>query len=234
MCINVPTSNHNSAKVITLNFSVVYYHVPTSNHNPLPIPPYRSKVVYYHVPTSNHNYVLYEKACSSVVYYHVPTSNHNLLPRWKSTPRLYIIMFLHQTTTTTVLEQMKMGCILSCSYIKPQQLLHNTMLLLVVYYHVPTSNHNCASYSEVSWELYIIMFLHQTTTVLARNRILVVLYIIMFLHQTTTGWQAKTGYWTLYIIMFLHQTTTISWRQPPSVCCILSCSYIKPQLLSGT
>ena len=77
MCINVPTSNHNSAKVITLNFSVVYYHVPTSNHNPLPIPPYRSKVVYYHVPTSNHNYL----SCIAKI------------------ALLYIIMFLHQTTT---------------------------------------------------------------------------------------------------------------------------------------
>ena len=55
MCINVPTSNHNSAKVITLNFSVVCYHVPTSNHN----------------------------LGSSIIGAHA----------------LYIIMFLHQTTT---------------------------------------------------------------------------------------------------------------------------------------
>ena len=165
MCINVPTSNHNSAKVITLNFSVVYYHVPTSNHNPLPIPPYRSKVVYYHVPTSNHNYL----SCIAKI------------------ALLYIIMFLHQTTTCSGSWRSGTGCILSCSYIKPQRrnvvICHNQCCILscsyikpqqqelipeariVVYYHVPTSNHNRIAPPAVYKSLYIIMFLHQTTTV---------------------------------------------------------------------
>lgn len=58
MCINVPTSNYNSAKVLTLNFSVVYYHVPTSNHN------------------------------ATVIL--------------ATTAPLYVIMFLHQTTTYSI------------------------------------------------------------------------------------------------------------------------------------
>ena len=36
-----------------------------------------------------------------VVYRTIPTSNHNLSPKWYLRPKLYIVLFLHQTTTTT-------------------------------------------------------------------------------------------------------------------------------------
>ena len=121
-----------------------------------------------------------------VVYYHVPTSNHNCACISKSFLLLYIIMFLHQTTTLGVLCTCSVCCILSCSYIKPQHFINPIYIkaccilscsyikpqlsneqahqLVVVYYHVPTSNHNLQVSLPLSVPLYIIMFLHQTTT----------------------------------------------------------------------
>ena len=55
-------------------------------------------------------------------------------------------------------------CILSCSYIKPQRSLSESFRKVVVYYHVPTSNHNISIITLFLAVLYIIMFLHQTTT----------------------------------------------------------------------
>ena len=160
-------------------------------------------------------------------------------------------MFLHQTTTIATLIQHIKRCILSCSYIKPQQAQtrtpqthvvyyhvptsnHNFRQLLfccffVVYYHVPTSNHNIRSNILLHSELYIIMFLHQTTTCQSFIVSIVTLYIIMFLHQTTTCGNPWYRRGRLYIIMFLHQTTTAQIHNLNQQSCILSCSYIKPQ-----
>ncbi len=77
-------------------------------------------VVYYHVPTSNHNLSRLQTPKASVVYYHVPTSNHNITLDLLLFSQLYIIMFLHQTTTKFGIAVERDGCILSCSYIKPQ------------------------------------------------------------------------------------------------------------------
>ena len=54
-------------------------------------------------------------------------------------------MFLHQTTTKNLLLILLFSCILSCSYIKPQQSSGYSHFRNVVYYHVPTSNHNYSS-----------------------------------------------------------------------------------------
>ena len=57
------------------------------------------KVVSYRNSTSNHNYSFAWPMANKVVSYRNSTSNHNLkLPR-KSSPRLYLIEILHQTTT---------------------------------------------------------------------------------------------------------------------------------------
>ena len=144
---------------------------------------------------------------------------------------LYIIMFLHQTTTVSRAAISLMCCILSCSYIKPQLVYaahsyhivvyyhvptsnHNLRRFFnkprwVVYYHVPTSNHNCFYLGIISKLLYIIMFLHQTTTCCLFVLPDCTLYIIMFLHQTTTLTLLTLNHAVLYIIMFLHQTTTL-------------------------
>ena len=121
-------------------------------------------------------------------------------------------------------------CISSCSYIKPQLRWRALALLLVVYHLVPTSNHNCKYFEVIGLAvvyhlvptsnhnrgiepgeilmLYIILFLHQTTTIRSDARCSPSLYIILFLHQTTTKYDGKEYAVPLYIILFLHQTTT--------------------------
>ena len=56
----------------------------------------------------------------SVVYHLVPTSNHNCDTISKVLNLLFIILFLHQTTTMRVKSLVNFRCLSSCSYIKPQ------------------------------------------------------------------------------------------------------------------
>ena len=122
---------------------VVYHLVPTSNHNRATMPRMRARVVYHLVPTSNHNPTLHQYILTIVVYHLVPTSNHNLgscaayfqtlfiilflhqttttfCPSYRATS-LFIILFLHQTTTLCAFRRECVCCLSSCSYIKPQQ-----------------------------------------------------------------------------------------------------------------
>ena len=56
----------------------------------------------------------------------------------------------------------------------------------VVYRTIPTSNHNHRVKNKVSRKLYIVLFLHQTTTYSLSRDAVGLLYIVLFLHQTTT------------------------------------------------
>ena len=122
--------------------------------------------------------------------------------------QLYLIPFLHQTTTYERCGKNSGGCILFHFYIKPQparnQLYGGSRCILfhfyikpqrlvagyaeirVVSYSISTSNHNPTSHEEVYNKLYLIPFLHQTTTRCKEILTIVVLYLIPFLHQTTT------------------------------------------------
>jgi len=121
---------------------------------------------------------------------------------------LYIILFLHQTTTMRPEMFIPLSCISSYSYIKPQRFRSGSSRKRVVYHPIPTSNHNHIGIVGIHHELYIILFLHQTTTCMILVLSIVVLYIILFLHQTTTLISCSTLHPLLYIILFLHQTTT--------------------------
>ena len=167
---------------------------------------------------------------------------------------LYIVRFLHQTTTVPCWCKWTRRCISSVSYIKPQppektvicpdrcissvsyikpQLLCNFPLpMKVVYRPFPTSNHNLVSVQTIHYKLYIVRFLHQTTTPANKAHRFVRLYIVRFLHQTTTILIVSTIVIVLYIVRFLHQTTTKRQRYLFFHCCISSVSYIKPQLLA--
>ena len=57
--------------------------------------------------------------------------------------RLYLIVFLHQTTTRVVWYKIQNYCILSSFYIKPQPCLSLRLHLYIVSYRLSTSNHNC-------------------------------------------------------------------------------------------
>ena len=56
-------------------------------------------VVYVSIPTSNHNPFYKRCLVNQVVYVSIPTSNHNYRPLHVKSCRLYMSLFLHQTTT---------------------------------------------------------------------------------------------------------------------------------------
>ena len=121
-------------------------------------------VVYRTIPTSNHNVIGYETREVQVVYRTIPTSNHNLSMKVMVDLALYIVLFLHQTTTTWCNATSASGCISYYSYIKPQLSAKPSALLAVVYRTIPTSNHNHPKTRSTPSQLYIVLFLHQTTT----------------------------------------------------------------------
>ena len=98
-------------------------------------------------------------------------------------------------------------CISYYSYIKPQHCVYLRIFQLVVYRTIPTSNHNAELRPLIATKLYIVLFLHQTTTCYKGDVCKTRLYIVLFLHQTTT-----------------RKTTPIF-----TPCCISYYSYIKPQ-----
>ena len=101
------------------------------------------------------------------------------------------------------------------------------LLYIVLFLHqTTTSSFSCSFYTE----LYIVLFLHQTTTVTPPQETYKRLYIVLFLHQTTTSrrWVSKKRW--LYIVLFLHQTTTSATTCLATTSCISYYSYIKPQL----
>ena len=143
---------------------------------------------------------------------------------------LYLIPFLHQTTTTTriLLREtccilfhfyikpqhhrgtsiLAKGCILFHFYIKPQRSELSPYIAHVVSYSISTSNHNFEFANTTAKLLYLIPFLHQTTTLLMIVKSPKELYLIPFLHQTTTIRRYIYRCSGLYLIPFLHQTTT--------------------------
>ena len=108
---------------------VVSYSISTSNHNPDTLSNECRFVVSYSISTSNHNVKLQYHIFVGVVSYSISTSNHNTyrdedIPKW-----LYLIPFLHQTTTALVLVLMPLRCILFHFYIKPQPFKVNPSVL---------------------------------------------------------------------------------------------------------
>ena len=146
----------------------------------------QNRVVYHPFPTSNHNPLMMTSFSTElyiILFLHQTTTLSGISCR---SPLLYIILFLHQTTTLIGSDQKKRGCISSFSYIKPQPSesinesgsccissfsyikpqpdTRKMHYYNVVYHPFPTSNHNLQANHTLSVLLYIILFLHQTTT----------------------------------------------------------------------
>ena len=77
---------------------------------------------------------------------------------------MYIFIFLHQTTTFADYHNASWSCISLYSYIKPQLRIKPYRFMRVVYLYIPTSNHNLQIAHLCIAQLYIFIFLHQTTT----------------------------------------------------------------------
>ena len=149
---------------------------------------------------------------SQVVSYLFPISNHNSEGLTSRLEGLYLISFLYQTTTREHMEQ------------------YNSPLYLISFLYQTTTG---TMSEKTEWKLYLISFLYQTTTILKIPVNQCPLYLISFLYQTTTGILCIGVRHQLYLISFLYQTTTMIGRIRLIISCILSLSYIKPQLFIG-
>ena len=188
-----------------------------------------------------------------VVSHSVSTSNHNEFGVVSEFVRSCIsFRFYIKPQLRWILSNGLSGCISFRFYIKPQlpcgspctygvvshsvstsnhnMLAVNASALLVVSHSVSTSNHNLNGNTALKPLLYLIPFLHQTTTNFAFNDFSGLLYLIPFLHQTTTRSIRWCGVLRLYLIPFLHQTTTFVCWCFCSWSCISFRFYIKPQL----
>ena len=143
----------------------------------------------------------------SVVYRTIPTSNHNFRFFLCFNTALYIVLFLHQTTTEHDRERCALRCISYYSYIKPQPNYESARIKSVVYRTIPTSNHN-------------------TCILCVCARIVVYRTIPTSNHNSTIDVRIN---FMLYIVLFLHQTTTFSFKGQDQRRCISYYSYIKPQ-----
>ncbi len=177
---------------------------------PQPINNYRriNEVVYRTIPTSNHNSLIEYVTLEGVVYRTIPTSNHNPKYMRKLWFWLYIVLFLHQTTTNFKVMILCLRCISYYSYIKPQPREGAPPELVVVYRTIPTSNHNrsnnlCKFYTVVYRTIPTSNHNHKCIQCQLTR-----LYIVLFLHQTTTSSDSIHKVIKLYIVLFLHQTTT--------------------------
>ena len=114
------TSNHNSYLRDIGNNSVVHYSFSTSNHNCEGKRVAGAGVVHYSFSTSNHN--CWALAMSILRLFIIPFLHQTTtLRNYRSYPSLlFIIPFLHQTTTGTVRLPIQSSCSLFLFYIKPQ------------------------------------------------------------------------------------------------------------------
>ena len=78
------------------------------------------RVVSYSISTSNHNSLYFCLRLDRVVSYSISTSNHNIAHYLLHIIELYLIPFLHQTTTSAMMVAIFKCCILFHFYIKPQ------------------------------------------------------------------------------------------------------------------
>ena len=113
------------------------------------IKPQPCSVVYFGPPSCIlfHFYIkpqhLFQKVFfDNVVSYSISTSNHNFEQGAPSILTLYLIPFLHQTTTALKTFLFPSSCILFHFYIKPQPVPNRGKRHLVVSYSISTSNHN--------------------------------------------------------------------------------------------
>ena len=165
-----------------------------------------------------------------VVYGLFPTSNHNLATIWKNKAKLFMVFFLHQTTTignieiicrklfmvfflhqTTTTEIWSMrekGCLWSFSYIKPQLPSELMQTSRVVYGLFPTSNHNLG---DLRWSCNAVVYGLFPTSNHNRSIDMITESLVVYgLFPTSNHNRQRdiTERQLLFMVFFLHQTTT--------------------------
>ena len=99
----------------------------------------------------------------------------------------------------------------------------------VVSYLASTSNHNCDEMFVYDW--LVVSYLASTSNhnVASLLHPQIPLFLILHLHQTTTVYRFSVEPKELFLILHLHQTTTLGQILRCRQRCFLSCIYIKPQ-----
>ena len=93
----------------------------------------------------------------AVVTYSISTSNHNSKNVVSNSHKLWLILFLHQTTTRTKLQLYTWCCDLFYFYIKPQPGGASGIIGGVVTYSISTSNHNACNITHLFPESYVVL-----------------------------------------------------------------------------
>ena len=147
----------------------------------------------------------------TIVFYLFSTSNHNRIKRFKKSILLSFISFLHQTTTVSRKAFIRLNCLLSLFYIKPQLKVVRAMLRSIVFYLFSTSNHNASHrYTFIDG---IVFYLFSTSNhnlhVSWHQSQKIVFYLFSTSnHNPLAVMSAPT---LLSFISFLHQTTTLPY-----------------------
>ena len=182
----IPTSNHNKdcdKNFLPKLYIVLFLHQTTTKDCDKNFLPKLYIVLFLHQTTTYCHVIPISDELYIVLFLHQTTT---CLSNKQYFELLYIVLFLHQTTTVYNRHDWRICCIsyysyikpqprmlsfilfLSCisyySYIKPQQTLASRVRQQVVYRTIPTSNHNLIMNLIVLRRLYIVLFLHQTTT----------------------------------------------------------------------
>ena len=209
---------------------VVSYSISTSNHNFAHGLNDVVLVVSYSISTSNHNWGTAQKVRPTVVSYSISTSNHNAGSKLLAFVKLYLIPFLHQTTTLLCQKFTHVCCILFHFYIKPQRFASSMNLflrcILFHFYIKPQLNARVRIFPSVV--SYSISTSNHNNRAGRRSRRWVVSYSISTSNHNSPS--ILNPIFGLYLIPFLHQTTTLRFSTVPVNGCILFHFYIKPQL----
>ena len=140
---------------------------------------------------------------------------------------LYILRFLHQTTTIIIsyygskgciscvfyikpqlvsnLQQKQVSCISCVFYIKPQLQSSFVFMYMVVYLAFSTSNHNYSIRDDCLLWLYILRFLHQTTT---SNSFLPSMPIVVYLAFSTSNHNGGCSEYRRHLVVYLAFSTS--------------------------
>ncbi len=145
-------------------------------------------------------------------------------------PGCTLSLFYIKPQPSKVNRKVPKSCTLSLFYIKPQLVCVDNANIEVVPYHFSTSNHNRFRRALLYDLLYLITFLHQTTTKKCDDRLSDGCTLSLFyIKPQPSSEQLRNGCCCTLSLFYIKPQP----RLYPSICamrCTLSLFYIKPQL----
>ena len=180
---------------------VVSHSNSTSNHNIIGVAAVRPKVVSHSNSTSNHNISLEEARLELLFLIPILHQTTTYERSGKRCALLFLIPILHQTTTAMQTSTSSRCCFSFQFYIKPQPFFGLIDRILVVSHSNSTSNHNL--YAVSNRKTQVVSHSNSTSNHNSSRVILISysLFLIPILHQTTTSRMA-----VIHILHVTHMT----------------------------